>query len=293
MKYKLSDKAWNVVFLVIITAVLIIVLYPVIFVLSSSFSSGEAIANGEVLLWPVEFCFTGYQLVLAHRGIWMGYVNTIIYAFFGTCVNLVVTTLVAYPFSRRDMQWRGFYILLFMIPVFIGGGLVPSYILVSKLHLTDTRLWLIICGAYNMSNVILLRTAFQSGVPEELWESAKMDGSSYTKYLLKIVLPLSKATISVITLYCVVGHWNSYFGPMIYLRDLNKFPLQLIVQSILSVSQVDSSQIQDVELLSKLVTATEVMRYALIVVATLPMIIFYPFVQKFFEKGVMVGSVKG
>ena len=293
MKYTLSDKAWNVVFLVIITAVLIAVLYPVIFVISSSFSSGEAIANGEVLLWPVEFCFTGYQLVLAHQGIWMGYINTIIYTFFGTCVNLVVTTLVAYPFSRRDMQWRGLYILLFMIPVFIGGGLVPSYILVSKLHLTDTRLWLIICGAYNMGNVILLRTAFQSGVPEELWESAKMDGSSYTKYLLKIVLPLSKATISVITLYCVVGHWNSYFGPMIYLRDLNKFPLQLIVQSILSVSQVDSSQIQDVELLSKLVTATEVMRYALIVVATLPMIIFYPFVQKFFEKGVMVGSVKG
>ena len=293
MKYKLSDKVWNLIFTFIITGVFIAVLYPVIFVISSSFSDGQAIASGRVLLWPVDFSLIGYELVLSHKGIWSGYLNTIYYAFFGTALNLVMTTLIAYPFSRRDLQGRNFYIWLFMFPTFVGGNIISNYILVSRLHLTDTRLWMILCGAYTMHNVILLRTAFQSGIPEELWESARMDGSGYTRYLFKVVLPLSKATISVITLYSVVGHWNAYFAPMIYLRDQTKFPLQLVVQTIMSVSSVDSSQIQDAELLSKLITSTEVMRYALIVVSTLPMVIFYPFVQKFFEKGVMVGSVKG
>ena len=293
MKYKISDKVMNVAFLVIVTLVLIAVLYPVIFIVSSSFSSGEALASGRVLFWPVDVCLTGYELVFAYKSIWTGYANTLMYTFLGTAVNLIMTILVAYPFSRRDLQWRGFYLLAFMIPMFVSGGLIPSYILASQLHLTNTRTYLIISGAVAMSNVILLRTSFQSGIPEELWESAKMDGSSYTGYLMKIVLPLSKATISVITLYCVVNHWNSYFTPMIYLRDQVKFPLQLIVQTILSTSSVDSSQVQDVELLAELMASTEVMRYALIVVATLPMIILYPFVQKFFEKGVMVGSVKG
>lgn len=293
MRKTVSDKVMNTVFLVIVTLVLIAVLYPVIFVISSSFSSGEALASGRVLLWPVDACLTGYELVFGYKAIWTGYFNTIIYTFFGTIVNLIMTILVAYPFSRKDLQGRGLYVLIFMIPMFVSGGLIPTYILASQLHLTNTRLYLIIAGAVNMSNIILLRTSFQSGIPEELWESAKIDGSSYTGYLMKIILPLSKATISVITLYCVVNHWNSYFTPMIYLRDQDKFPLQLIVQSILSVSSVDSSQVQDPELLAELLTSTEVMRYALIVVATLPMVIFYPFVQKFFEKGVMVGSVKG
>ena len=293
MRRTVSDKVMNTVFLVIVTFVLIAVLYPVIFVISSSFSSGQALSSGRVLLWPVDACLTGYELVFGYKAIWTGYFNTIIYTFFGTLVNIVMTILVAYPFSRRDLQGRGLYVLIFMIPMFVSGGLIPTYILASQLHLTNTRLYLIIAGAVNMSNIILLRTSFQSGIPEELWESAKIDGSSYTGYLMKIILPLSKATISVITLYCVVNHWNSYFTPMIYLRDQDKFPLQLIVQSILSVSSVDSSQVQDPELLAELLTSTEVMRYALIVVATLPMVIFYPFVQKFFEKGVMVGSVKG
>jgi multiple sugar transport system permease protein/putative aldouronate transport system permease protein len=293
MRKRMSDKVTNTIFLVIVTMVLITVLYPVIFVVSSSFSSGQALASGRVILWPVELCLTGYKLVFAYKSIWTGYANTILYTFGGTLLNVIMTILVAYPFSRRDLQWRGFYILIFMIPLFVAGGLIPSYILASQLHLTNTRLYMIISGAVTMSNVILLRTSFQTGIPEELWESAKIDGSSYTKYLLKIVLPLSKATISVITLYGVVNHWNSYFTPMIYLRDQSKFPLQLVVQTILSVSSVDSAQIQDPALLAEILTSTEVMRYALIVVATLPMIIFYPFVQKFFEKGVMVGSVKG
>lgn len=293
MRYRVSDKVMNVVFLVIVTMVLVAVLYPVVFIVSSSFSSGEALSSGRVLLWPVDVCLTGYELVFAYKSIWIGYANTLMYTFLGTFVNIIMTILVAYPFSRRDLQWRGFYLLAFMIPMFVSGGLIPSYILASQLHLTNTRTYLIISGAFAMSNVILLRTSFQSGIPEELWESAKMDGSSYTGYLMKVVLPLSKATISVITLYCVVNHWNSYFTPMIYLRDQAKFPLQLIVQTILSTSSIDSSQIQDIELFAELQASTEVMRYALIVVATLPMIIMYPFVQKFFEKGVMVGSVKG
>ena len=293
MRYKLSDKVINGIFLVIVTLVLIVVLYPIVFVLSSSFSSGEAVAAGRVLIWPVDIDLTGYKLVFSHKGIWMGYFNTVIYTFFGTILNIVMTILVAYPLSRRDLQGRNWYVLLFMIPMFVSGGLIPSYILAAQLHLTNTRLYMVIAGAVSMANVILLRTSFQSSIPEELWEAAKIDGCSYTRYLLKVTLPLSKATISVITLFCVVNHWNAYFTPMIYLRDQNKFSLQLVVRTILAASSIDSSQVQDPALLAKLITSTDVMRYALIVVATLPMIIFYPFVQKFFEKGVMVGSVKG
>lgn len=293
IKNGLSDRTFNTILLIILTIWLIIVLYPIIYVLSSSFSSGEAVSTGRVLLWPVEFSVIGYELVFQNSSVWTGYANTILYTVVGTILNVFITILCAYPLSRSNYQGRKFFTLYYMIPMYFGGGLIPTYMLVSKLGLVNTRTYIIISGALGLGNMIIMRTAFKTNVPTELLESAKMDGISDIGYLFKILLPLSKATISVITLYYMVDRWNTYFVGLVYLRDRTKYPLQLVLNEILSASKVDSSTFTDPTILAKISGATDVMKYALIVVSSVPMLIVYPFVQKFFEKGVMVGSVKG
>ena len=292
-KRGMSDKTFDAIVMAIMIGFLIIVLYPIIYVVSSSLSSGVAVTSGRVILWPVEFSVRGYQIVFSNKQIWTGYANTIFYTVGATLFGLLSIILTAYPLSRRNFQWRNFYAWYFIIPMYIGGGIIPSYILMSNLGLVDTRLFMIISGAVGMSNVILMRTYFQSSIPGELLESAKMDGISDFGFLIKIILPLSKAVISVVTLYLIVGEWNSYFTAMIYLRDEAKWPLQMILRQILATSTMNATQVQDASLFAELSSQADVMKYALIVVSTVPMIIIYPFVQKFFEKGVMIGSVKG
>ena len=292
-KRGMSDKTFDAIVMAIMIAFRIIVLYPIIYVVSSSFSSGITVTSGRVLLWPVEFSLQGYKIVFSNKQIWTGYANTIFYTVGATLFGLVSIIMTAYPLSRRNFQWRDFYAWYFIIPMYIGGGIIPTYILMSDMGLVDTRLFMIISGAVGMSNVILVRTYFQSSIPGELLESAKMDGISDMGFLLKIILPLSKAVISVVTLYLIVGEWNSYFTGMIYLRDETKWPLQLILRQILATSSMNATQVQDASLFAELSAQADVMKYALIVVSTVPMIILYPFVQKFFEKGVMIGSVKG
>ena len=292
-KRGMSDKTFDAIVMAIMIVFLIIVLYPIIYVVSSSFSSGVAVTSGRVLLWPVEFSLQGYQIVFSNKQIWTGYANTLLYTVGATIVGLISIILTAYPLSRKNFQWRNFYAWYFIIPMYIGGGIIPTYILMSDMGLVDTRLFMIISGAVGMSNVILVRTYFQSSIPGELLESAKMDGISDMGFLLKIILPLSKAVISVVTLYLIVGEWNSYFTGMIYLRDETKWPLQLILRQILATSTMNATQVQDASLFAELSAQADVMKYALIVISTVPMIILYPFVQKFFEKGVMIGSVKG
>jgi len=292
-KRGMSDKTFDAIVMAIMIVFLIIVLYPIIYVVSSSFSSGVAVTSGRVLLWPVEFSLQGYKIVFSNKQIWTGYANTLLYTVGATIVGLISIILTAYPLSRKNFQWRNFYAWYFIIPMYIGGGIIPTYILMSDMGLVDTRLFMIISGAVGMSNVILVRTYFQSSIPGELLESAKMDGISDMGFLLKIILPLSKAVISVVTLYLIVGEWNSYFTGMIYLRDETKWPLQLILRQILATSTMNATQVQDASLFAELSAQADVMKYALIVISTVPMIILYPFVQKFFEKGVMIGSVKG
>ena len=288
-----SDRAFNTLLLIIVTTFLLLVLYPLIYIVSCSFSSGTAVTTGRVLLWPVDFSLVGYEIVFSHKAVWTGYANTIFYTVVGTILNLFLTILVAYPLARRNFQGKKFFDIYFMIPMFFGGGLIPTYILMSNLGLTDNRWVLIVSGALNIYNMVLMRTYFQNSIPLELLESAKMDGVSDAGYLLRVVLPLSKAIISVITLYYVVAHWNSYFTGMIYLRNRDLFPLQLVLREILNASKIDSTMIQDAAVLAKLSGAADVMKFALIIVATVPMLVIYPFIQKFFEKGIMVGSVKG
>ena len=292
-KHSMSDKMFNTILLIILTVILILVLYPIIYVLSSSFSSGSAVVAGDVILWPVKFSIEGYKLVFANTEIWRGYLNSIMYAGLGTLVHLIMTICMAYPLSRRGYTARGFFSTILTLSMMFGGGLIPTYILISNLGLMNTRTYMIIVGAVSVGHIVIMRTFFQSNIPEELLESAKMDGISDISYLLKIVLPLSKASISVISLYGVVSKWNAYTTPMIYLRDKVKWPLQLVARQILEGTKIDLSSFTDAALAAQVVNNADTMRYALIVVSILPMMILYPFVQKFFEKGVMIGSIKG
>lgn len=289
-----SDKTFNTILLIIATFILVIIVYPLIYIVSSSFSSGSAINTGRVFLWPVDFTLDGYKLVFANRLVWIGYGNTIFYTVLATCFNMFLTILTAYPLARKNFQGRSFLTKIFLIPMFVGGGIIPTYILVSNLNLTNTRAAMIVLGGLSIYNMIMMRTYFASSIPQELLESAKMDGITDIGYLLKIVLPLSKAILSVIILYYMVGHWNSYFSAMIYLRDRDLYPLQLVLRDILLTSTgINVQEIVDPKLAAQMQSLADVMKYALVIVSSVPMIIIYPFIQKFFEKGVMVGSVKG
>lgn len=288
-----EDKALEAVVCVLMTALCVIIMYPLVYVVSSSFSAGSAVTTGKVLLWPVDFSLTGYEIVFSYGQVWVGYWNTIIYTVVGTAINMVLTIMSAYPLSRKNLQGKKYYMALFMITMFFSGGIIPNYILMTKLHMTNTRWAVLLASGISVYNMVIMRTFFQNSIPDELLEAAKIDGITDIGYLFKIVLPLSKAIFAVIILYYAVAHWNSYFDAMLYLRTRELQPLQIILRDILNVANIDLSQINDAETLAKMTGAADVMKYALIVVATVPVLVAYPFVQKFFEKGVMIGSVKG
>jgi len=289
----ISDRAFNVILNIIIFIIMLLVLYPMVMVVSSSFSSGEALMSGRVLLWPVDISFTGYELVFANNSVWTGYANSIFYTICNTTLSVILTILTAYPLSRNNFQGKPLMNTLFLIPMFFSGGLVPGYINATNLGLVNSRWGMVAMAGISMSHVVIMRTFFQTSIPDGLHEAAQIDGINDFQYLFQIILPLAKASLAVISLYNIVGNWNAYFGPMIYLRDRDLFPLQLVLREILAATKVDASQFSDPGLVAKLSGAAEVMKYSLIVVSTIPMMILYPFVQKFFEKGVMVGSLKG
>ena len=293
IRYSTSDKILQAVVYTLVILLLVIIIYPLVYVVSSSFSSGSAVSSGRVLLWPVEFSLDGYEAVFAYKQIWVGYKNTVFYTIVGTCLNLVLTVMAAYPLSRANFQGKGIYMTIFMITMFVSGGLIPNYILMTQLKLTNTRAALILSGALSVYNMTIMRTFFRSSIPGDLLDAAKIDGITDIGYLFKIVLPLSKAIISVICLYYAVAHWNSYFNAMLYLRDSTLEPLQTVLRSILISGKVDLSNITDPEMLAKMQGMQDLMKNAIIVVSSVPMLVAYPFVQKFFEKGVMIGSVKG
>ncbi|MBR4769011.1 MAG: carbohydrate ABC transporter permease [Lachnospiraceae bacterium] len=288
-----SDGVFYTVITVLVVLWIVIVLYPLIYTISSSFSSGAAVSSGQVFLWPVEPSILGYQYVLKYRQVWVGYGNTLLYTIVGSIITVIYCIMAAYPLSRRNFQGRRFIMTLFTITMFFGGGLIPSYILNSQLGLVNTRWHMFVHSAAGMGNILIMRTFFRANVPDELLESAKLDGITDFGYLIKIVLPLSKAVISVISLYAVVGHWNAYFGPLIYLMDRDLQPLQIVLQEILLASRFEASELADPELAVGMANLADSMKFSLIVVSTVPMLVLYPFVQKFFEKGVMMGSIKG
>ena len=278
---------------IFLALLLLLVAYPLIYVLSASFSSGNAVSAGRVVLWPVDFSLEGYKAVFNKSDIWPAYLNTILYTVVGTFINVAMVMIAAYPLSRSDLKGRNVVMVLFTFTMFFGGGMIPFYILLTQLHMIDTFWVMVVPGALSVYNMIIARTFIQSSIPGELFEAASIDGCSDTRYFFEILLPLSKAIIAVLALFSAVGHWNSYFNAMMYLNTRSKMPLQIVLREILIMNQNDYSTVGDPELILKMGNLGDVLKYALIVVSTVPILCVYPFVQKYFVKGVMIGSIKG
>ena len=272
---------------------LIIYLYPLIYVVSSSFSSAEAVMSGKVWLFPIEPTLEGYKAVFNSNQIWGGYLNTIFYAVVGTSINILLTLMAAYPLSRKDFIGKNYIMFFFVFTMFFSGGMIPTYLLVRDLNLIDTRWALLIPNAIAIWYVILTRTYFQSNIPVELLESSQLDGCSNRTFLIKIVLPLSKPIVAVIALFYIVGHWNEYFSAMIYLNDKNLFPLQIILRNILIQNEMDNSMMSNIEFEEARIYLAALLKYSLIIIASFPVLVAYPFVQKYFVKGIMIGALKG
>lgn len=284
-----QDRAVSLFFNIAGILILIVEAYPLIYVLSASFSSSDAISLGKVYLWPVEFSLEGYKMLVQNSQILNGFRNSIIYMGLGVLINMSLTMLLAFPLSRKELPGRNLITVFVAITMYISGGLIPTFLLVSKLDLVDTVWGLLLPTAISTTNMIIMRTYFTSTIPEELREAAFLDGCSYTKYFLRIVIPLSAPILAVIALYYAVDSWNTYFNALIYLRSSEKANLQLVLRDILLANQVSSGDGSYAENSKLGVT----IKYAVIVVSCVPMLLVYPFVQRYFTKGVMIGSIKG
>ncbi|RJX39177.1 carbohydrate ABC transporter permease [Paenibacillus pinisoli] len=287
-----DERIFDFIVYAIAAVIMIIVLYPLIFIVSASFSDPAKVLNGEVWLLPKGVTLEAYESILHNDKIWTGYRNTILYTLIGTVINIIMTILAAYPLSRPDLPGRNVIMVLITLTMFLGGGLIPTYLLVKDLGMVNTMWALIIPGAIATYNLIVMRTYFQSSIPWELQEAAHMDGCSNWRLLFSIILPLSKPILAVMVLFYAVGHWNSFFPALIYLRDEALHPLQLVLREILMISA--SSAIEGGSVgLEKQILLSESIKFAVIIVSTLPVLIMYPFVQRHFVKGVMIGSIKG
>ena len=289
------DRIFDILVYCIAIFAFLIVLIPLMNVISSSFSSGKMVQTGQIRIFPKEFTLDAYKMVFGYRDIWIGYRNTIFYTFVGTTLNVIFTILMAYPLSRRDLKGKAIIMKLLVFTMMFSGGLIPNYLLVKNLHLLNTAWSLWLPGLLSVYNVIVMRTFFQTTIPEELLEAAQIDGCTNRKYLVSVVLPLSKTILAVMVLLYAVGHWNNYFSAMLYLNEKNKYPLQIFLRDILISSKVDMSAMRggDVQEMLKKQEMQILMKYSLIVVSSVPVFIMYPFVQKYLVKGVMIGYVKG
>lgn len=269
------------------------VLYPLVYIFSSSFSSPNAVVSGKVWLFPVEFSIRAYESIFHSSQVMLGYYNSIVYTVVGTLINVTFTILLAFPLSQRKLFGRNIIVMIMVFTLFFDGGLIPTYLLVKDLQILDTRWALWLPGALSVFQVIIARTFFINSIPAELQEAAQIDGCRDTRYLISIVLPLSKPILAVMSLMYAVGHWNAYFDALIYLRSEHLFPLQYVLRNLLILNAADPEMLAGTALKLRDQGFEQVLKYALIVVACVPVMIMYPFVQKHFVKGVMIGSLKG
>ncbi|MEC0260224.1 carbohydrate ABC transporter permease [Paenibacillus lautus] len=293
VKESAGDRLFDIINYILLAIVLTIVLYPLIFVAVASISNPAAVVKGEVWLLPKEINFTGYEKVFANKEILNGYMNTILYTVVGTIVNVGMTILAAYPLSRKDFRGRNIFTALFVFTMFFSGGLIPTYLIVKDLGMTNTMWALIIPNAVAVWNIIIMRTFFQQSIPFEIQESAQIDGCGNFKILLKIILPLSMPILAVMTLFYSVAHWNSFFSALIYLTERDKYPLQLFLREILIQSNMQDMIQTSEESLVKTIMEAESIKYALVIVANLPILMLYPFLQRYFVKGMVIGAIKG
>lgn len=294
MKLSFSDMVFNAIVYAILITALVVVAYPLIYVVSASFSSPGAVSSGKVTLLPVQPTLLAYKTVVNYKNIWVGYRNSLAYMVVGTVFALILNVMAAFPLSRKEFVGRRFLTLVMAITMYVSGGLVPTYLLINSLKMLDTFWVIVIPTATNVWHIVMIRTYFQNSIPDELYEAGQLDGCSDFGYMIRVLVPLSGPIIAVIALYTAVGLWNSYFNAMIYLTRQELYPLQLFLRSILTLGQnINLDEIEDVEAVQDLIGLSNLMKYAVIVVASVPVMMIYPFVQKFFVKGVVVGSIKG
>lgn len=297
-KHSLLEKGDHLFYLMnglFLVIALVVVGYPLIYIVSASFSSTSAVMAGKVWLFPVEPSLEGYRAVFRNPNIMNGYMNSLIYMVLGTLFSVSLTIAAAYPLSRKDFRYRNMYMMIFAFTMFFNGGIIPTYLLVSSIGLVNTRGAIIFVGALSVYNMIITRTFFQSTISNELIEAAQIDGMNDFQILFKIILPLSKAILAVITLFYAVAQWNQFFKAYIYLVDEKLYPLQLVLREILVQNRIDQSMMESMTLeeIEARAGLAELLKYSLIVVASVPVLAMYPFVQKYFVKGVMIGAIKG
>lgn len=288
-----DDKIFYIIVYTILTLFFIAVLYPCIFVVSASLSSGDAIQAGKVVLFPVDFSLEGYKTVFRTKDVLLGFRNSLFYTVVGTLLSLTLTMMAACALSRKDLPGRDGIMMFFSLTMFFSGGMIPLYMVVKQLHMINTIWAILLPGAFGVYNMIMARTFIQTNVPDEMLDAARIDGCSDLKFITAVVLPLSKTIIAVLILFYGVAMWNSYFSALIYLHNDQLYPLTLFLREILVLEMIDLSTITDPELQAQLAKMAAGIKYALIVVSMIPILIIYPLIQKHIVKGVMIGAIKG
>ena len=299
-KLTIGERIFNVILYILLAFIIIVTLYPLLYVISASISDPQAVASGKMILFPIEPSFESYRLAFEYQDIWIGYANTILYTFGGTVLQLVATLPCAYALSRKDLPGRGLLMGFFLLTMYLNGGLIPNYLNVNSFGLVNTRTYMLISGLVSVYNLIIARTFFANTISWELQEAAYLDGASTMSVFLRVVLPLSAPIIVVLGVYYAVAHWNEYFSAMIYLKDRELYPLQVFLREILTQSSVSAEAMlaggyttEELEAMEAMSEAADRMKYAIIVISSAPMLAVYPKLQKYFQKGTMIGSVKG
>lgn len=292
MKLGMFDKVILTVGYLVLALFVVMIVIPLAYVVLASFMDPNVLNNQGISLQTDSWSLEAYKRVLEDNMIWRGFANSFFYSVVSTALSLFITLLAAYPMSKKELVGRKFFNTVFIITMFFSGGLIPTFILMNQLRLVNTIWAIILPGAFNVWNMILARTYYQS-VSKELWEASQIDGACEIQYFFKILLPLCKPIIAVLALWGFVGMWNSYFDAMIYLNDAKLQPLQLVLRSILVQNTPQPGMIADIQSTAELAKLAELLKYSTIVVSSIPLLIMYPFFQKYFDKGVMVGSVKG
>ncbi|AIQ11660.1 carbohydrate ABC transporter permease [Paenibacillus durus] len=293
MKRKLkSDIAFDVVNFIVLGGFTLMILYPLYFIVIASISDPNQIYVGNVWLWPKEITFDGYRRIFSDNTIWIGYRNSLLYAALAAVISSVLTVMAAYPLSRKDLYGRNVFMMIFVVTLFFNGGIIPTYLLVKNLHMINTIWAVVLPGAVDAFAIIIARTFFQS-LPDELREAAAIDGCTNLRYIWSVVVPLSKPIIAVLVLLAVVRQWNGFFDALIYVNDSSLYPLQLILRNILIQNQPSGDMLTDITTLVAQQKVTELIKFGVIIVAALPLLTLYPLLQRYFVKGVMIGSVKG
>ena len=298
IKNAMDDRIFNFFCNLFLVLFVIVVFYPLYYIVIASFSDPKYATTGTPLLYPKGITWAGYEMVLQEKRIWSGYANTLIYTFCGTLLGVTMVLLAGYAFSRKDLPGRGFLMKLYILTMYFSGGMIPTFLVVKSLGILNTRTLMIVMGCMSVYNMIVVRSFMQGNIPDELLEAARLDGCGNGRFFVQIVLPLSKAIIAVMVLYIAVSYWNSYMNAVIYITDEGLYPLQLQLKKILyavqsAITSTETTSAENMEFIQDSVKRSQLIKYGAIVVSTVPVLCIYPFIQKYFVKGVMIGSVKG